>query len=173
MQAGWMISKGQSKLKLLWNSLRFGTSLSRCNCRKELLINIFGDYLVQENTPQNQRMMLSSKVLLLSVLPIGSGNLGLLPSVVSSCGWQPTTDDGRRIDLLGEVCPIRPDVPSVIKRRRTSITYLLDASSLDNSGSLFFNGSVSPHSLHSLRMFPLTTGGRRWKLQLWVTCGRG
>ena len=51
--------------------------------------------------------------------------------------------------MLGEVSPARPDVLSVIKRRRTSSTYLLDASSLDNSGSLFFDGLVSPHSLHS------------------------
>ena len=91
------------------------------------------------------------------------GNLMLLPSVGSSCGWPPTIDAGLLTDLLDEASPTQPDVCCVIKKRRISNIFSSVAYSPGNFGSLSSSGLASPHSPPSPKIFHSMTGGRRRK----------
>jgi len=63
-----------------------------------LLINTFGDFLIQENILQNQPMRSYFKVLFSSDLQRESRSLMLLPNVTFSCGWSPTIVVGQPTD---------------------------------------------------------------------------
>jgi hypothetical protein len=89
-----------------------------------------------------------------------SGNPGLHPSVVSSCGWSHTIDVGWLIDWQGGGCYTRHSALSVIKRRKPLIICWCLMSSLGSSGSFYFNILGSINFVHSLQILLLICGGK-------------